>query len=278
MKIVHISDTHGCGLPLIPKCDVLVHSGDMSSCCTFDDFRKFVRSIIALQENETIKQFILIPGNHDKFIYENLDFCKKHLAFYGDSMKILVDEFFRYEVKYNHKDIEVIGFYGSTWTHKFGSWFFMKTRKEIWDYWHDEKLAAKTSEFIEYDDVLNPRTFFLVTHGPTARILDGPPSNRIGEEGVQQYLDRFYPEFHFHGHNHSDRGIKINPENHYTIHLNGSCLNEQYKRYGGARIINTKKNSIIDCNWEGKITATYAYIHGSITDVSEIIDTTEEGE
>ena len=68
MKILHISDTHGCHRRLhdLPQADIVVHSGDLTMNCSEQEALDFMNWFCDLP----YPQKIFISGNHDECLYD----------------------------------------------------------------------------------------------------------------------------------------------------------------------------------------------------------------
>ena len=72
MKICCISDTHTYHRDLvIPKCDVLIHAGDLSWKGEEEHLRDFNEWVKELKEEEIIGEVVVIGGNHDLTLEDN---------------------------------------------------------------------------------------------------------------------------------------------------------------------------------------------------------------
>jgi len=217
IKIVCISDTHLSHNQVeIPECDLLIHAGDFSFVGKMVDVIELNQWFGKLKEKGTIKQAILIAGNHDWIAQKNPSWTKE--AF---TNCIYLDE----------EPCEVFGLkvFGSAWTPEFNNWAFNAKRgKEIARHW------AKIP-----DD-----TQILVTHGPPHGILDinteeiyslplGP--DHLGCEELRKRVDELKElKLHVFGHIHSS-------SNTQTINgvqfINASVLNESYEVIYPPRIV-----------------------------------------
>lgn len=202
MKIVALSDTHGCYENLsVPDGDVLVHTGDACFNGTnryqFENFMKWM-------SNQNFRHKIYVPGNHDGVIEHDIDTARKQFKKYGISL--LVDE-----------KIEIDGktFYGSPWTPTFLDWYFMKDRGE-----DIEKVWNLVPDNIDV----------LLTHGPPYGVLD-----RVLEgshQGCEQLLNKVNevkPKLHIFGHIHEGRGfVEKNGIHFYNVSVIDRYLDKIY--------------------------------------------------
>jgi Icc-related predicted phosphoesterase len=204
-----ISDTHLSHNQLeIPKCDLLIHAGDFSFVGKMIDAMEVNQWFGKLKERGTIKEAILICGNHDWIGEKNPSWTKE--AF---TNAIYLDE----------ESCEVFGLkvFGSAWSPEFNNWAFNAQRgKEISRHW------AKIP-----DD-----TQILISHGPPYGILDvnteeiynkpqGP--EHLGCEELRKRIDQLKDlKLNVFGHIHSSHGIE---EHNGVKFINASVLNESYE-------------------------------------------------
>lgn len=199
MRIVFISDTHNQHYLLsnLPKGDMIIHSGDLTSVGTPQEVDSFLNWFISLEYQHKI----FIAGNHD-FCFEN--------AKIEDVNSILPNN-----VHYlcnSGIEIEGVKIYGSPITPFFNNWAFNVARGEkIRKYW--EKIPENT-------DVL-------ITHGAPFGILDRTIRNvNTGCEDLLEIVKKVKPKFHLFGHIHEHYGESKNLN---TTFFNGSILDENYR-------------------------------------------------
>lgn len=197
MKIVAISDTHGKHQNLVlPKGDMLIHAGDVSSRGKENEVIEFLKWFAAAD----FKYKIFIAGNHD-FYFER----------FGDEM---INQLIPPNVIYlNDSGIEIEGIkiWGSPISPWFYDWAFNRHRgNDIKKHW----------------DKIPQNTDILITHGPAFGILD--LTSRYENVGCKDLLEKINvinPKFHICGHIHEAYGqVKKNE----TEFLNASVLDENY--------------------------------------------------
>ena len=144
MKIVAISDTHGFHDNVrIPKCDLLIHAGDISK---FGD-EAVMPSFMDWLRKSPARETVLTCGNHDSFIQENEN---KYRFAFPTGCRLLL-----------HEETRVAGIkiFGSPWTPWFHEWAYNFPKGDL-------EFARKAWSLIPDD------TEILITHGPPAGILD----------------------------------------------------------------------------------------------------------
>lgn len=178
MKIVCISDTHGCRPPL-PVCDILIHAGDLTTTGSPHQ----LDSAIAWLKDQPAKHKVVIAGNHDFVLQEH-----QWSRFLFGSMHYLQDQLL---------EIEGLRIWGSPWSLKFGDWAFGKTDEEL------EQLYSAI-----------PPCDILVTHGPPLGILDQGYQNggrfrpHFGSPALHRLVKRLKPRLHVFGHIHEEGGLQ----------------------------------------------------------------------
>lgn len=212
MKIAHISDTH---YPrrlnwsaLVPKCDVLVHTGDMTmmgkhhewflQICVFED----------LLQDETCKHIVCVPGNHDGDFDNFRRMCRD--SKYSDRIHLLEAELV---------DIDGITFFGMPWAECLKDW---------WYYQDLESLDDRVSRLIE----VLPKVDVLLTHFPPMGQLDDYGVDILTGEKILggslpalRLLNALRPKLHCFGHIHEKPGRVIHG---CTDLSNGCALDGQY--------------------------------------------------
>lgn len=199
MKICFISDTHGEheGM-IIPKCDVLIHCGDVTSLGKEHSVVEFLNWFKSLNH---CKNKIFIAGNHD-FLFERNSKRIKELM--PDNVIYLEN---------SGCEIDGVTFWGTPVTLPFHNWAFNRTGEQITKYWDQVPLGV---------DVL-------ITHGPPANIMDLSPwgKNNIGSHTLyESVMNRIKPKIHCFGHLHDCHGV-MNIDG--IKFINASSLNEAYE-------------------------------------------------
>lgn len=169
MKILHLSDTHGCHHRLrdLPEADVLVHSGDFTMTGSEAEALDFLNWLCDLP----YKHKIFICGNHDDCLYgadvDGLDTNVHYLCNSGI-------------------EIDGIKFYGVP--------MFMSdclTERQARNY-----------------DTIPADTDILITHSPAYGILDFDDDVHYGSWEILSKLSTLNLKAHLFGHIHAQHGIE----------------------------------------------------------------------
>ena len=170
MKILHISDTHGCHRRLhdLPQADIVVHSGDFTMNGSEQEALDFMNWFCDLP----YPQKIFICGNHDECLYgatiDGLDGNVHYLCNSGI-------------------EIEGLKFYGVP--------MFMG----------DCITDRQTRHYANIPD----DTDILITHTPPFGILDFDDNINYGSEELLSRISVVRPRLNLFGHIHARHGIKI---------------------------------------------------------------------
>ncbi len=170
MKILHISDTHGCHRRLhdLPQADIIVHSGDFTMNGSEQEALDFMNWFCDLP----YPQKIFICGNHDECLYgatiDGLDGNVHYLCNSGI-------------------EIESLKFYGVP--------MFMG----------DCITDRQTRHYANIPD----DTDILITHTPPFGILDFDDNINYGSEELLSRISVVRPRLNLFGHIHARHGIKV---------------------------------------------------------------------
>jgi Icc-related predicted phosphoesterase len=207
MIVVAISDTHQQHRWLnIPKCDVLIHSGDLTYNGSLDSIKDFNAWIGELKAEGVIREAIVIAGNHDWTFYN----APKPAA------KLLTNAIY---LEDSGCEIEGVKFYGSPWTPRYFDWAFMK----------DEPDMAVPWALIPDD------TNVLITHGPPRGVLDrvDRDGSEVGCVYLRKRIAQLKLDFHIFGHIHEGYGERVIDGttflNAASVDLNYNITNEPIK-------------------------------------------------
>ena len=169
MRILHLSDTHGCHHRLrdLPDADVIVHSGDFTMNGSETEAIDFMNWFCDLP----YKHRIFICGNHDDCLYgANIDGLDSNVHYLCNS----------------GAEIEGVKFYGVP--------MFMGdcvTDRQTRNY---ERIPSDT-------DVL-------ITHSPSYGILDFDDDINYGSEEIMTKLSDLNLKAYLFGHIHARHGVK----------------------------------------------------------------------
>lgn len=203
IRVACISDTHEQHSKItkkIPKCDLLIHAGDITYSGVIQKVEAFNDWCRELKERGTVSEVVCIAGNHDITAVSNPERWQASLT----NVVYLQDSSFEYRGWH---------IYGSPWTPSFfrQNWVFNADRgTEIKSYW--DKI---------------PNCDVLVTHGPPYGVLDvNPQGEHCGCRDLFDAVVRTKPRMHIVGHIHGGHG------KHYiddTLVINASTCTEMYK-------------------------------------------------
>lgn len=168
MKILHLSDTHGCHHRLrnLPEADVLVHSGD------------FTLTGSEAEAIDFMNWFCDIPYRHKIFICGNHDDCLYGAKIDGPDNNV-------HYLCNSAIEIDGVKFYGVP--------MFMSdciTDRQSRNY---ARIPADTD--------------ILITHSPAFGILDLDNGINYGSEELLKAVSKINPQIHLFGHIHSQHGI-----------------------------------------------------------------------
>lgn len=237
MDICHISDTHGSkshNRLEIPKCDVLIHSGDIGGKTNIFELSEF----LIWFEKQPAKKKIWIAGNHDLIL--DKDWVKRKGQEMDSVAKTLLEQqhadalslLNKYNVKYlNNTDyvFEGVKFWGSPYSPSFHRkhWAFNADRGE-----EIKKIWARIPSDVDV----------LITHGPCKNILDKIEDKyrefekedlNVGDQDLFDVIKKrlFNLKLHCSGHIHDNVGIVLkNVSNtRRVLFSNGAVLNNDYK-------------------------------------------------
>lgn len=186
MKLVIVSDTHGCDFSLLnlPEADMLIHAGDWTNRGTIEEVSKF-NAICGKVLDKYRLGIYVTPGNHDWLAQTDYDLCERLLT----NCNLMINEGI---------ESEGIKFWFSPYTPFFCNWAFMEEAEELEQIW--SKIPEDTN--------------VLITHGGPHKVLD--LTNEYMNVGCRELAKRVshleHLRLHAFGHIHSAAGItkKIN--------------------------------------------------------------------
>lgn len=168
MKLLHISDTHGCHHRLrdLPEADIIVHSGDFTMNGSQQEAIDFMNWFCDLPYHHKI----FICGNHDDCLYgANIDGLDANVHYLCNS----------------GVEIDGIKFYGVP--------MFM-----------GDCITDRQAR--NYDRIPSD-TDVLITHSPAYGILDFDDDINYGSEEIMTKLSHLNLKAHLFGHIHAQHGI-----------------------------------------------------------------------
>ena len=171
MRILHLSDTHGCHHRLydLPEADFLVHSGDFTMSGSEKEALDFLNWFCDLPYPHKI----FICGNHDECLYgANISGLNNNVHYLCNS----------------GLEIEGLKFYGVP--------MFMSDCIS-------DRQNRNYAEIPSDTDVL-------ITHCPPYGILDFDDNINYGSEELLQRITQIHPRLHLFGHIHIQHGITHN--------------------------------------------------------------------
>lgn len=198
MKIVAISDTHGQHHNVVlPKGDVLIHTGDISSNGRTSQVVDFLQWFAA----QPFEHKVFIAGNHDYYFerespQEIQSIMPAGVTYLNDSGVI----------------INGIKFWGSPIQPWFFDWAFNRQRgAEIKKHW----------------DLIPNDTDVLLVHGPAKGILDRVVNgDTVGCVDLLEAVKRVKPQYFVFGHIHEAYGRELHQD---TTYINASVLDVGYR-------------------------------------------------
>jgi len=219
VRIVHFSDTFGLlSTPvqsqLLPRGDIMVHSGNFSLEGDDREYRKFNEWLGAVAS--TYHYRIIVVGNKDvKKLGVRWDEIRSRLT---NATHVLL-----------HSQAKVLGisFYGVPWNNFYGKNHELRSNA----------TPKSTSELNNRYDEIPSGTDVLITHAPAHGRLDlvsignGQPDQRWGSRDLAEELKRVKPGLHLVGHVREGRGY-LEPFGKNALTVNACMCN-----HNGDRII-----------------------------------------
>lgn len=210
LRIVAISDTHNYhGNLIVPECDLLVHTGDMSGLGYLHEIKKFLEWF----DKQPAKHKVLICGNHDFLFQKGPETIVEILEEFPD-IHYLQD---------SSVEIEGYKIYGSPWQPWFHNWAFNAPQNDGGSF-----LKEKWSKIPDDTDIL-------LTHGPPFKTLDEvawPPGARAGCKELLERVMKLKPALHVFGHIHEQGGKQktwYHDDGSQTLFINASNSNYKHR-------------------------------------------------
>lgn len=216
IKICAISDTHNLHKGIkIPKCDILIHCGDMTGRGTDPELNNFFNWFA---EQDKAEYKVCIAGNHDYG-------CQKRGWQNPRKDKVIY-------LQDNGVELFGIKIWGTPWTPYFHDWAFNGLPNNLY-YPGGPGSKAKPNDMHplleKVYETIPDDTNVLLCHGPIYSILDNTPIGlNVGSKELQKKVSKLELNYFFHGHIHYARGYK----NYLGIHCyNVASLDEDYNLY-----------------------------------------------
>ena len=202
MKILHLSDTHGCHrrLTRMPEADILIHSGDVSLNGSEREVLDFLSWFCDL---EGYRHKVWIGGNHD--------FCLAGASISGMNANC-------HYLCNSEIEIEGLTIYGVP--------LFMAST-----------IVGKMKTLV---DRIPSDTDILVSHQPPYGILDETIGVHYGSEALLAKVSAVQPRLHLFGHNHGGYGQyshKWADTGNTTLFVNSVILNGDYELINEPQLI-----------------------------------------
>ena len=205
--IAHCSDTHSReSLISVPKCDILVHSGDANISTL-----RILNFFISWMSSQPATYKIFVAGNHD-------DMC--------EAVPSLVKQLFHENgvIYLDNAQVEIEGIkiWGSPYTPRYGGWSFMKERGD---------------EMLRVWKMIPEDTDILITHGPPMGILDFTTRGQVhaGCWDLGYKIRQLKPKLHLFGHVHEGYGTHFDGTTRY---YNSSIMDVDYQLANELQMIN----------------------------------------
>lgn len=216
MKIDCISDLHGY-YPTLEGGDLLIIAGDLTARDEYGEYEKFCEWL----ENQPYKKKILVAGNHDNKIQEELDFDLPQFC-----IEYLED---------SSTEFEGLKIFGSPWTKTFEG---MNPHCKAFTCDTEEELAEKWA-------LIPDDTEILITHSPPWGILDKTIRNKhVGSISLLTKIEdmKTPPIIWVWGHIHEQGGkqLVLKHGGPNTFCVNASLVNERYEPVNKAVTINLR--------------------------------------
>lgn len=201
MRFVFISDVHEQWHGIkIPKCDILISSGDYS----YRGKPEVVKNFHAWLDEQDADHIVSVQGNHEMWVEKNFALAKE-IALKECPRVHFIDE--------GLAEVGPYKIWGSAITPWFHDWAWNRNRgadcKKHWD-------------------LIPDGVDVIVTHGPPMGILDivrPYTTDPLGCYDLKQAVDRIKPKVHAFGHIHDGYGVF---DNGTTKFVNASICTERY--------------------------------------------------
>lgn len=204
MRLCLISDTHEQhDKIIIPKCDVLIHAGDMTGRGAIGKLEAFSDWIARLIADGTVGEAVYIAGNHDLSLEDSPDTSEAVLK----AGKYLNESW----VYVGPDAVNTLAVYGLPHQLKFNDWAFNVEEEDL------ERLLSYIPEKMD----------ILVTHGTPYGVLDeNHVGHKCGSKALLSWIKEYKPRVVVCGHIHEGYGIAMVDN---TLVVNASTCTGDYK-------------------------------------------------
>lgn len=218
IRFVSISDTHSRHKHLVlPKGDVLIHSGDFSKHGRYSEIKDFTNWL----KKQDFQHKVVVAGNHEftfdleykeKFIQRNKNKNRPpYKKTFEETKALLVNQCTYLE----GESTTVLGYkvFGSPYSVVYSRSAFQRPDKEREAHW----------------DLIPDDTELLITHGPPYGFCDLSRSNiRCGDKRLtERVINDIKPIVHQFGHIHGGYGLNVNTQG--TLFMNAANCSKGYK-------------------------------------------------
>lgn len=202
-RICMISDTHEQHREVkIPKCDVLLHAGDITYNGDIPKLNDFDLWLMELKEEGIIQQAIVIPGNHDITFEGPLH--EVAMACMSNCETLICDVAYAGE--------EGLTVWGVPHQLRFFDWAFNCSEQAL-----DRYLREGCPDKVD----------ILLTHGPPWGVRDwNRQGEHCGSKAVYDFIMDYQPRLAVCGHIHGAHGLALLGN---TLVINAATCNEEYK-------------------------------------------------
>lgn len=207
----------------IPKCDVIIHTGDESNSKNPDINRNECLDFLDWYEKLDVKYKIFVAGNHSTSIGFNR------------LKRSEIEEKGIIYLEHESVEIEGVKFFGSPYTPTFGvNWAFNKNRGKLYTLW--EKIPEDTD--------------ILITHGPPLGICDhtyeGSLIESCGDRSLLNIIRNRNIKYHFFSHLHDEEDVFnagiFKPSQLQTTFVNVAVVNLHHLFTNNGELIKYDKN------------------------------------
>lgn len=223
MRLVCVSDVHFYPMPKLPRGDVLIVAGDLTSSGTFGQLAECGKWL----RDQPFDCKLVIAGNHDFLFEKDYNLARAAIQDGVGGTVYLQDQVFV---------LDDVVFYGAPWSVKY----------HFWAFGNDPGKAESIARW----DKIPPGVDVLITHGPPKGILDLAPNGySLGDSDLTARVQALKPRLHVFGHVHHSHGTaKVGD----TLFVNAAICDEQYKHTQEPIVLDYKPSGIVQIRSGGK--------------------------